>query len=140
MPMAAAKTRPTNGCRIEPRQSITHHEIKSNVMAFERKRFDDLKTKSNPDLDRARGAMSQKAIEKTRAASDSRPCPGESDPGNKDKVDRREDRDIMLAACGRQNRNDFAASPAQICDQWRDLRFVTKRFEDDNHLSPFPNR
>src|SRR5438105_3809789 len=138
--MIAAKTRPTNGCRIELRQSIAHHEIKSDVVPVERKRFNDLKSKSDPDLDRARCAMSQKAIEKTGAASDSRPCAGESDPGNKDKVDRREDRDIVLAACGRQNRNDFAAAPAQIRDQWRDLRFVTKRFEDDNHLSPFPNR
>src|SRR5256886_12320227 len=122
MPMIAAKTRPTNGCRIEPRQSIAHHEIKSNVVPFERKRFDDLKTKSNPDLDRARGAMSQKAIEKTRAASDSRPCAGESDPGNKDKVDRRADRDIVPAARGRQNRTDFAAARAPIRDQWRERR------------------
>src|SRR2546423_9498684 len=104
MPIIAAKTRPTKGCRIEPRQSIAHHEIKSNVMPVERKRFDNLKTKSDPDLDRARDAVSQKAIEKTRAASDSRPCAGESDPGNKDKVDRREDRDIVLAACGWQHR------------------------------------
>src|SRR5438874_4076174 len=121
-------------------RSIAHDEIELNVVPVEGKRFDDLKTKSDPDLDCARGAMSEKAIEKTRAASDSCPCTGESNPGNKDKVDRPEDRDIMLAACGRQNRNDFAAAPAQICDQWRDLRFVTKRFEDDNHLSPFPNR
>src|SRR5438477_4823163 len=128
MPMTAAKTRPTNGCRIEPRQSIAHPEIKSNVVPFERKRFDDLKTKSNPDLDRARGAMSQKAIEKTRAASDSRPCAGESVPGNKDKVDRREDRDIVPAACGRLKRNDFAAATAQIRDQSLDLRVVTYRF------------
>src|SRR5438132_12128442 len=119
MPMIAAKTRPTNGCRIEPRQSIAHHEIKSNVVRGERKRFDDLKTKSDPDLDRARGAMSQKAIEKTRAASHPRPGAGESDPGHKDKIDRREDRDIMLAAGGWQNRNDFAAAPPQIRDQWR---------------------
>src|SRR5437763_17173189 len=124
MPMTAAKTRPPNGCRIEPRQSIAHHEINSNVVPVERKRFDDLKTKSNPDLDRARGAMSQKAIEKTHAASDSRPCAGESDPGNKDKVDQREDRDIVPAACGRQNRDDFAAAPAQSRDQWRDVRCV----------------
>src|SRR5207237_3038592 len=104
------------------------------------KRFDDLKTKSDPDLDGACGAMSEKAIEKTRAASDPRPGARECDPGHQDKVDRREDRNIVLTACGRQNRNDFAAAPAQIRDQWRDLRFVTKRFEDDNHLSPFPNR
>src|SRR5438477_9974278 len=127
MPMTAAKTRPTNGCRIEPRQSIAHHEIKSNVVPFERKRFDDLKTKSNPDLDRARGAMSQKAIEKTHAASDWRPCAGESDPGNKDKVDQREDRDIVPGACGWQNREYLAAAPARIREQWRYLRFVTKR-------------
>src|ERR1700704_3351536 len=97
-------------------QSIAHHEIKFNVVPVERKRFDDLKTKGNPDLDRASGAMSKKAIEKTGAASDSAPCAGESDPRNKNKVDRREDRDIVLAACGWQNRNDFAAAPAQIRD------------------------
>src|SRR6476646_2730523 len=140
MPMIAAKTRPTNGCRIEPRQSIAHHEIKSNVVPVERQRFDDLKTKSDPDLDCARGAMSQKAIDKTRAASDSRPCTGKNDPGYKDKVDRRADSDIVLAPCGRQNRNECAAAPTQICNQRRDLSFVTERLEDDNHLSPFPNR
>src|SRR6266567_4049723 len=88
----------------------------------------------------ARSAMSKKAIEKASAASDPRACARESDPGHEDKVDRRENRNIVLTASGWQNHNDFAAAPAQVRAQWRDLRFVRKRFEDDNHSGPLPNR
>src|SRR5205823_4175109 len=121
-------------------RSIAHDEIELNVVPVEGKRFDDLKTKSDPDLNCARGTMSEKAIEKAGAASDPRPCARESDTGHEDKVDRRENRNIVLTARGWQNRYDFAAMPAQVRDQWRDLRFVMRRFEDDNHPGPFPNR
>src|SRR5206468_10985441 len=97
-------------------------------------------TKSDHDSEAARGPMSKKAIEKADAPYDPRPCARKSDPGNEEKVDRREDRNIVLTACGRQNRDDFAAAPAQVRAQWRDLRFVRERFEDDNHSGPLPNR
>jgi len=81
--------------------------------------------------------MSQKAIEKTRAASDSRPCTGvKAIPGTRTRSIGAKSVTIVLAACGRQNRNDFAAAPTQICDQWRDLRFVIKRFEDEQPPEP----
>src|SRR5437879_7396954 len=121
-------------------QSIAHDQIKFDVVPVERNRFDDLKTKGDPNLNRAGGAMGQEAIEKTSAASHPRPCTRKRNPGHKDKVDRPEDRNIVLTACGWQNCNDFAAAPAQIRDQWRNLRFVTKRFEDDNYPRLFPNR
>jgi len=121
-------------------RSIAHDEIELNVVPVDRKRFDDLKTKSDPDLNGARGAMSEKAIEKSCAASDPRACARESDSGHEDKVDRRENRNIVLTARGWQNRYDFAAATAQVRDQWRDLRFALRRFEDDNHPGPFPNR
>jgi hypothetical protein len=97
-------------------QSIAHDEIELNVVPVERKRFDDLKTKSDPDLNGACGAMSKKAIEKAAAASDPRPCARESDPRHEDKVDRRENRNIVLTPCGWQNHGDFAATPAQVRD------------------------
>jgi hypothetical protein len=97
-------------------QSIAHDEIEFDVVRGERKRFDDLKTKSDPDLNGARGAMSKKAIEKTDAASHPRPCTRERNPGDKDNVDGREDCDIVLTAGGWQNRNYFAAAPAQVRD------------------------
>src|ERR1700736_4093127 len=97
-------------------QSVAHDQIELNVVRFERKGFDDLKTKSDPDLNRAGGAMGQEAIEKTSAASHSRPGARERNPGHKDKVDRPEDHNIVLTACGWQNCNDFAAAPAQIRD------------------------
>src|SRR6266480_1763571 len=55
-------------------RSIAHDEIELNVVPVERKRFDDLKTKSDPDFNGTRGAMSKKAIEKAGAPSDPRPC------------------------------------------------------------------
>src|SRR5256714_13119220 len=121
-------------------RSIAHDEVELNVVPIERKRFDDLKTKSDPDLNGARSAMSKKAIEKACAASDPRACARESDPRHENKVDRRENRHIVLTACCWQNRDDFAAAPAQVRDQRCDLGFVMKRFEDDNHLGAFPHR
>src|SRR5213075_417960 len=70
-------------------RSIAHDEIELNVVPVERKRFDDLKTKSDPDFNGAGGAMSKKAIEKAGPPSDPRPCARESDPGHEDKFDRR---------------------------------------------------
>src|SRR5207248_11305585 len=100
-------------------QSIAHDEIELNVVPVERKRFDDLKTKSDPDSNGARGAMSKKAIEKADAPSDPRPCARESDPGHEDKVDGRENRNIVVTACGRQNHDEFAAAPAHVRAHWR---------------------
>src|SRR5207245_6257141 len=107
---------------------------------FHLKSNDIIKTTSAPDHNGARSAMRKKAIQKAGAASDPRACARESDPGHEDKVDRRENRNIVLTASGWQNHNDFAAAPAHVRDQCPDLRFVMKRFEDDNHPGPFPNR
>src|SRR5437016_14181686 len=105
-------------------RSIAHDEIELNVVPVERKRFDDLKTKSDPDLNGAYGAMSKKAIEKACAASDPRACARESDPGHENKVDRRENRHIVLTASCLQNRDDFAATPAHVSDKRSVLRLV----------------
>src|SRR5207237_7594242 len=120
--------------------SIAHNKIELKVVTVERKRFDDLKTKSDPDFNGAGGAMSKKAIEKAGTPSDPRPCARESDPGHEDKVDRRENRNIVLTACGRQNHDDFAAAPAQVRAQWRDRRFVRKRLQHDKRSGPLRNR
>src|SRR5438128_1948292 len=102
-------------------RSIADDKIELNVVPVERKRFDDLRTKGDSDRNGARGAMSKKAIEKAGAASDPRPCTRESDTGHEDKVDRRENRNIVLTARGWQNRYDFAAAPTQVRNQWRNF-------------------
>src|SRR5256886_17426549 len=110
-------------------RSIAHDKIELNVVPVERKRFDDLKTKGDPDFNGARGAMSKKAIEKAGAPSDPRPCARESDPGHEDKVDRRENRNIDLNACRRHNDDDLPAAPEAGRGSSRHLRVVKKRFE-----------
>jgi hypothetical protein len=50
-------------------QLIGHDEIKFDVVGLEGKRFDNLKTKRDANLDRKRGAMREKAVKKTKPAS-----------------------------------------------------------------------
>src|SRR6185312_1358374 len=121
-------------------QLISHDEIKFDVVRLEGKRFEDLKTKRDANLDRRRSAMREEAVEKTKPASHSGAIAGECDSGDKNKINRTKYRYVMLTARGWQNGNDFAAAPVQIRDQRCNLRLVFKRFEHNHHAGLLPNR
>src|SRR5437763_3337763 len=114
MPMMAAKTKPTNGCRIRLWQLIRHDEIKLHVVRFERKRIDNLKTKRDPNLDCSDSAMCEKAVKKTKPASHPAAVARKCDSGHKNQVNRTKDGNVMLTARRWQNDDNFAAAPLQI--------------------------
>src|SRR4030095_2652201 len=122
MPMIAARTRPTNGCRIRPWSLIGHDEIKFDVVGLEGKRFDNLKTKRDANLDRKHGAMREETVINTKPPSDPDAAARKCDSGNKNKIDRTEYRYVMPTARSWQNGNDFAAAPLQIRDPRWNLR------------------
>src|SRR5215471_4473513 len=93
---------------------IGHDEIKIDVVGLVGKRFDNLKTKCDSKLDRKRGAMREKAVEKTKPASHSGAVARKCDSGDKNKIDRTKYRYVMLTARRWQNDNDFAAAPLQV--------------------------
>jgi hypothetical protein len=95
-------------------QLIGHDEIKFDVVGLEGKRFDNLKTKRDANLDRKHGAMREKAVKKTKPASYPGAVARKCDSGDKNKIDRTEYHYVMLTARRWQNGNDFAAAPLQI--------------------------
>src|SRR5437763_15300816 len=99
-----------------PAQLIPHDDIKFDVVRFNRKRFHDLKTKCDPDLDCAHGAMGEEPIKKTCSASDPRPRTPKCNSGDEHEIERAKNDNVMSAAVRLLNSHDCPAAPVHVFD------------------------
>ena len=123
-----------------PSYLVTDDYPDLDIVRLEQKRRDDLKVKTNTDFRGPRGTAREKAIEKSTTTSEAPPVTCKSESWYEHKIHRRDYRNVIIFARGRQYDDDFAPSPAQFLDQGGDVGLRIYRFKQDRDPRAFPHR